>query len=163
MNTLTKSLLASVALGGLLAGCASYDYDGAYGYSYGYGQPYGYTTYDYGPYYYGYGSYYPSYAPAWYGPSAGLDFRFRDRGRSYRGNGRHAGNGRGDRHHGANDHRFHAQNRGGTHPAHVANRQQHNRATGTRVRVPPAAPPQRARAGHRAAPPAQTASRNEQQ
>ena len=31
MYTLTKSLLASVALTGLLAGCASYDYDGAYG------------------------------------------------------------------------------------------------------------------------------------
>ena len=57
MSTLTKSLLASIAVVGLLAGCATYDY------GYGYSQPYyGYGYgYDYGPSYYDYGYYGPGY------------------------------------------------------------------------------------------------------
>ncbi len=72
MNTLTKSLLASIAAMGLLAGCATYDY------GYGYSQPYYGYGYDYGPYYYDYG---PYYGPGYYvgPPTVGLNFEFRDR------------------------------------------------------------------------------------
>jgi hypothetical protein len=83
MSTLTKSLLASIAAVGLLAGCATYDY------GYGYSQPYYGYGYDYGPSYYDYGSY---YGPGYYvGPSVGLDFRFRDRGGHERAGRRHVG------------------------------------------------------------------------
>jgi hypothetical protein len=85
MNTLTKSLLASIAVAGLLAGCATYDY------GYGYSQPYyGYGYgYDYGPSYYDYG---PYYGPGYYaGPSVGLNFGFRDRGGHERAGRRHVG------------------------------------------------------------------------
>ena len=46
MKTLARSVLVAVAAGGLLAGCATYDY--GYGYTYGepdyYGYSYGYET-----------------------------------------------------------------------------------------------------------------------
>jgi len=86
MNTLTKSLLASIAVVGLLAGCATYDY------GYGYSQPYyGYGYgYDYGPSYYDYGYYGPGY---YIGPPAvGFDFRFRDRDRHEHAGRRHVAN-----------------------------------------------------------------------
>jgi hypothetical protein len=83
MSTLTKSLLASIAAVGLLAGCATYDY------GYGYSQPYYGYGYDYGPSYYDYGSY---YGPGYYvGPSVGLNFGFRDRGGHERAGRRHVG------------------------------------------------------------------------
>jgi hypothetical protein len=90
MKTLTKSVLAAVAAGGLLTGCASYDYGYTYTqpYGYTYSEPYAYGYdygYDYGPYYYGYG-----YGPSYYsGPSIGFTFRDNDRRsrdyRNYRG------------------------------------------------------------------------------
>ena len=86
MTTLTKSLLASIAVVGLLAGCATYDY------GYGYSQPYyGYGYgYDYGPSYYDYGYYGPGY---YIGPPAvGLDFQFRDRDRHEHAGRRHVAN-----------------------------------------------------------------------
>jgi hypothetical protein len=86
MNTLTKSLMASIAVVGLLAGCATYDY------GYGYSQPYyGYGYgYDYGPSYYDYGYYGPGYYIG--APTVGLDFGFRDRGRHEYAGRRHVAN-----------------------------------------------------------------------
>src|SRR6185437_8650529 len=84
MNTLTKSLLASIAVVGLLAGCATYDY------GYGYSQPYYGYGYDYGPSYYDYGYYGPGY---YIGPPAvGFDFGFRDRDRHEHAGRRHVAN-----------------------------------------------------------------------
>jgi len=84
MKSLAKAVLAAVAAGGLLAGCATYDYGYGYTYSqpysydYGYGAPY---TYGYGgPYAYGYSPYYYGYGPSYYvGPSVGFGFTYRDR------------------------------------------------------------------------------------
>jgi len=70
MKSLAKAVLAAVAAGGLLAGCATYDYGYGAPYTYGYGGPY---AYGYSPYYYGYG---PSY---YVGPSVGFGFTYRDR------------------------------------------------------------------------------------
>jgi hypothetical protein len=79
MNTLLKLLLAAIAIGGVLTGCATYDgygYSEPYSYGYGYSQPY--DGYGYGPYYYDYGPYYGG--PGYYAgpPAVGFDFRFRD-------------------------------------------------------------------------------------
>jgi hypothetical protein len=84
MKSFAKAVLAAVAAGGLLAGCATYDY----GYGYTYSQPYSYG-YDYGyggPYTYGYSPYYYDYGPSYYvGPSVGFGFTYRDRDhRDYR-------------------------------------------------------------------------------
>jgi hypothetical protein len=145
MNTLTKSLLAAVAAGGLLAGCATYDY----GYGYTYSEPYyyGYNPgYDYGPYYYDYGYSPYSYGPGYYvGPSVGLGFTFRDRdhGRRYD---------RSDRHRGRNYSNSRNYNGGrGNHPSTrptVTHPQPRNVApAGSRSR-PVAPPPARANGGY---------------
>jgi len=139
MKTWTKSVLAAVAAGGLLTGCASYDY----GYGYTYSEPYGYTYtqpyaygynygYDYGPYYYGYG---PSY---YGGPSIGFTFHDNDRHyhnyRNYRG----SRNDHARRNYSSSHNRSHDNRSASTRPA-VTHPQRNVAPAGSRPR--PVAPP----------------------
>jgi hypothetical protein len=144
MRTSIKGALAVLALTGLLAGCASYDY----GYGYAYDQPYYGYRYDYGPHYYDYGPY--TYRPGYYygAPSVGFNLGFRDfdrrdrydrrdhgrRDRSYRRSDDH-GNARAQQH--ANT-RPARGNRGASRPQRAG--------TTARNRVPAAPSAQRARA-----------------
>jgi hypothetical protein len=132
MNTLLKSLLASIGAVGLLAGCASYDY------GYGYSQPYYYGYgYDYGPSYYDYGPYYGYYGPGYYvgPPSVGFEFRSRDHDRR-------------DRHERAE--RRYSENRSSTREQprrptvmHAPTPDQRSTIVAQRARVPAAPPPSR--------------------
>lgn len=153
MRTWMKAGLVSLALGGLLAGCATYDYGYAYDqpYYYGYG-------YNYGPGYYDY----PYYGPAYYygGPAIGLNFGYSDfdrHGRAYR------------RHSGYRSRDYTAQHRANSRPApvsHARGGRPHARgsvATTTRHAVPRAPAPGRAQRGGGGRRDAQSSMRAEQQ
>lgn len=137
MTTWIKVSLASIALGGLLAGCATYDYD--YGYGYGYSRPY-YYGYDYGPAYYDY----PYYGPAYYGaPAIGFNFGYRDFDRHRRGGGRHLDRG---------SHNYTAGHRGSSRPAPVSQARgdrTRGRVTALHGHVPAARAPQRTQRAQR--------------
>lgn len=142
MNTTIRAACASLAMAGLLAGCATYDYGYGYDrpyYGYGYDRPYYGYTYDYGgPYYYDYGPYY-------YGaPSIGFGFTYRDHGRR-------------DRHHydrhrqaAAAHHDHSGRRQANARPAHANPSHGHQGAV-ARNRVPPAPAPQRSTGSRRAA------------
>jgi hypothetical protein len=170
MRTSIKGALAVLALTGLLAGCASYDY----GYGYAYDQPYYGYRYDYGPHYYDYGPY--TYGPGYYygAPSVGFNLGFRDFDRrdrydrrDYRRHDRsyRRGDNRGSYRGGDNRGNVRLQQRANTRPARAdrtANPQRQRSATTARQRVPAAPPAQRTHAaGNRRA--AQATMRPEQQ
>ena len=159
MKSTIKAMFAAVAVTGLLAGCATYDY----GYGYRYDQPYyGYSYdqpyygYGYGPSYYDYGAY-----PYYYGaPSIGFDFRYRNNDRRYRsdrGNFDHRGRNFAQHHDSGG--RQHA-NAGGARPSNARTHQPSRANTMAGNRVPAAPAPQRASSGSRRA--AQSTMRAEQ-